>query len=195
MAPVKTPDKNNDKRQAILDASLRLFCATCFQDTSTASISQEAKVATGTLFLYFESKEELVNELYLECKGEFASYMEEGVWDKPSFKLQLKHIWERSCEWCLKNPDKLQFMTQFSSSPYITKATREKAVSRFGLMTEVVQKAVDNKEVTTSSVEMLSSLLGGYFHSARMYLVDHPHSKNIKIWKEEMFDCIWSGIN
>jgi AcrR family transcriptional regulator len=181
MIPQKNADKHTDKRKAILDASLKLFCEKCFQDTSTASISNEAKVATGTLFLYFESKEELVNELYLECKGDFAGYVEEGVWDKPSFKTRLKHIWERGTEWCLQNPEKMQFMTQFSSSPYITKLTREKAVGYLKLMNEVIEKAIANKEVTASSVELLSRMLGGYFHNARLFLLDNAQSRNLKM--------------
>ena len=195
MATTKITEKHSEKRKAIFDASLKLFCNNCFQETSTASISQEAKVATGTLFLYFDSKEELVNELYLECKTEFAAYVEEGVWDKPSFKTRLKHIWERGTEWCLNNTEKMQFMTQFSSSPYITKLTREKAVSRLTLMNDVIKKAVADKEVNTSSVELLSSVLGGYFHSARMFLLDNAQNKNFKKWQEEVFDNIWKGIN
>jgi AcrR family transcriptional regulator len=195
MATPKITEKHSDKRKAILDASLRLFCAKCFQDTSTASISNAAGVGTGTLFLYFESKEELVNELYLECKGDFAHYVESGIWQNTTFKAQLKHIWERGTEWCLKNPDKLQFMTQFSSSPYITRATREKAVNYLGLMNEVLKKASVNKEITTSSVDLLSCTLGAYFHNARLFLLDNAHHKNLKKWQEEVFDWIWKGIH
>jgi AcrR family transcriptional regulator len=195
MIPQKTADKNTDKRKAIMDASLKLFCAKCFQDTSTASISSEAGVATGTLFLYFESKEELVNELYLECKGNMAAYIEEGIWGHTSFKTRLKHIWERGTEWYLQNPEKIQFMTQFSSSPYITKQTRERAVGYLGLMNEVITKAIANKEVTTSSVELLSRMIGGYFHNARLFLLDKPQNRNLKKWREEIFDWIWNGIH
>jgi AcrR family transcriptional regulator len=195
MITQKITDKHSDKRKAIMDASLKLFCTKCFQDTTTSSISNEAKVATGTLFLYFESKEELVNELYLECKSEFASYVEGGVWDKPSFKTRLKHIWERGTEWCLQNPEKMQFMTQFSCSPYITKLTREKAVGYLTLMNDVIEKAIANKEVTTSSVELMSRMIGGYFHNARLFLLDNNHNRNLKKWKEEIFDWIWKGIH
>ena len=195
MIAQKNTDKHNDKRKAIMDASLKLFCAKCFQDTSTASISNEAKVATGTLFLYFESKEELVNELYLECKGEYIAYVEEGVWSNKSFKAQLKHIWDRGTEWCFNNPEKIQFMTQFSSSPYITRLTKEKAINASMLMYEVLEKAVANKEVTTSSVELLSHTLGGYFHTARMYLLENQHNKNLKKWQDEVFDWIWKGLH
>jgi AcrR family transcriptional regulator len=195
MAGPKIVEKHSDKRQAILDASLKLFCASCFQDTSTASISNAAGVGTGTLFLYFESKEELVNELYLECKGEFAHFIEDGVWNNHTFKAQLKHIWERGTEWCLKYPEKVQFMTQFSSSPYITKQTRERSVNYLGLMDQVLRKAAANKEINTTSFELLSCTLGAYFHHARLYLLDNAHNKNLKKWQEEVFEWIWKGIN
>jgi AcrR family transcriptional regulator len=195
MVSQKIIDKHSDKRKAIMDASLKLFCTKCFQDTTTSSISNEAKVATGTLFLYFESKEELVNELYLQCKDELAHYVEEGVWDHTSFKTRLKYIWERGTEWCMQNPEKMQFMTQFSSSPYITKLTREKAVSHLRLMNEIIEKAIANKEVTTSSVELLSRMLGGYFHNARLFLLDNTKNRNLKKWEEEIFDWIWKGIH
>jgi hypothetical protein len=61
-------------------------------------------------------------------------------------------------------------------------------------MNEVVAKAVADKEVSTSSVALLSSLLGGYFHVARMFLLDNAHNKNFKKWQEEVFDCIWNGV-
>ena len=195
MIPQKIIEKHSDKRKAIMDASLKLFCVKCFQDTSTASISNEAGIATGTLFLYFESKEELVNELYLECKGEYGSYVEEGIWNNASFKAQLKHVWERGTEWCLKNPEKFQFMVQFSSSPYITRLTKEKAMNSLKLMNEVLENAVTNKEVTTSSIELLSRTLNGYFHNARTYLLENHHNKNFKKWQEEIFDLIWKGIH
>jgi AcrR family transcriptional regulator len=195
MIPQKITDKHSDKRKAILDASLKLFCTKCFQDTTTASISNEARVATGTLFLYFDSKEELVNELYLECKGEMARYVEEGVWLNTSFKTQLKHIWEKGTEWCLLYPEKMQFMTQFSSSQYLTKQTKEKAVSYLGLMNEVIKKGVASGEVATSSVELLSRMLGGYFHNARLFLLENTQNRHLKKWQDEIFDLIWKGIH
>ncbi|MCW3124550.1 MAG: Transcriptional regulator, TetR family [Bacteroidetes bacterium] len=195
MAQIKPIEKNTEKRKAIMDACLDLFCEKCFQDTSTASISQKAGVATGTLFLYFENKEEMVNELYLECKDEYASYIEEGVWEHTTFKAQVKHIWDRNLEWKLKNSQKLKFMMQFSSSTAITKMTKEKAMNRVTLINEVVTKAVESSEVTTSSVELLSAMIWGYFHTAALFLLEHPHSKNLQKWSDESFNFFWKGIN
>lgn len=196
MAPVKTTtDKSTEKRKAIMDACLDLFCEKCYQDTSTASISQKAGVATGTLFLYFENKEELVNELYLQCKDELASYLEEGVWEHTTFKAQLRHVWDRNLEWKQLNERKLQFMVQFSSSPTITKLTKERAMSRHTVITEIVRKALDAGEVTASSVELMAAMVSGYFHTAAMYLLGQPQSKHFKKWSEESFNFLWKGIN
>jgi len=195
MIPTKTIDKHSDKRKAILNASLKLFCEKCFQDTSTASISQQANVATGTLFLYFENKETLVNELYLESKDEYASYVEEGVWENQSFKTQLKHIFDRITEWKMNNEDKVKFMGQFCSSSYITKLTREKAMTRLSFLNDVVKKAVANKEVSPESEELMSAMLSAYFHSASTFLVEKKGHKNFKKWKDEAFEYIWHGIH
>lgn len=195
MATTKTVDKHSEKRKVILDACLDLFCSKCYQDTSTASISQKAGVATGTLFLYFENKEEMVNELYLACKDEYISYIEEGVWEHTTFKAQVKHIWNRNLEWKLNNTQKLKFMTQFSSSTAITNVTKEKAMNRVTLINDVVKKAVENNEVTTSSTELLAAMIWGYFHSAANFLLDKHDSKNLQKWSDESFNFFWKGIN
>jgi AcrR family transcriptional regulator len=195
MMPIKTIEKNTDKRKAILNACVKLFNETCFQDTSTARISQEAGVATGTLFLYFQSKEELVNELYLECKSDYAAYMEAGFEEHTTFKAQIRYIWDRSLEWKLNNTEKLKFMMQFCSSPYITKMTQERAMNRLRLMNDVIKRALDNKEVTASSIELLSAMITGYFHTAALFLLDHRHSKNFKKMADESFNYLWKGIN
>ena len=195
MIPIKITEKGNEKRKAIMNACLKLFCESCYQETSTARISQEAGVATGTLFLYFENKEELINELYLECKDEYAAYIEAGVWEHHSFKARIRHIWDRGLEWRLNNLKKLKFMMQFSSSPSITKMTKEKAMNRVRLINDVVKEAIENKEVVTSSEELLSAMISGYFHTAALFLLEQAHSQDIQKWSDESFNFFWKGIN
>ena len=53
-----------DKRQAILDATLRLISQNGFHGASMSQVAEEAKVSTGIIYHYFESKDELIDELY-----------------------------------------------------------------------------------------------------------------------------------
>ncbi len=56
--------KSDDKRIAILEAALRVFAERGNLSAPTSAISKAAGVAEGTLFTYFKSKDDLINELY-----------------------------------------------------------------------------------------------------------------------------------
>jgi AcrR family transcriptional regulator len=56
--------KSEDKRNAILDAATDLFAERGLAAAPTAEISRRADVAEGTLFTYFETKDDLINSLY-----------------------------------------------------------------------------------------------------------------------------------
>lgn len=55
-----------DKRRQILDAAIRVFARQGFHSTRVADIADEAGVAYGLVYHYFESKEKVLNELFSE---------------------------------------------------------------------------------------------------------------------------------
>lgn len=71
--------KNHDKRGALLSAALELFAENGLEGASTAAIARRAGVGTGTLFLYFKNKEELILELYREVQTRIAGAGVPGV--------------------------------------------------------------------------------------------------------------------
>ncbi|MFN8299766.1 MAG: TetR/AcrR family transcriptional regulator [Chitinophagales bacterium] len=192
---MKISDKQSDKRKAIMDASLKLFCEKCFQDTSTASISQAANVGTGTLFCYFSSKEELVNALYLEAKEELAAFVAEGVWEQNTFKARLKHIFERRIAWYRANREKIKFMGQYHSSSLITKITREKALLSSNALNEVVIKALEDGEVHSHSADLFTALISGYVHQSALYVAENAPEADLNKWQDEAFQVLWKGVS
>lgn len=59
-----------EKRRRIVDAASRLFAEKGFEATTTAEISAAADVGTGTLYLYVDSKEGLLVEVFKERVGQ-----------------------------------------------------------------------------------------------------------------------------
>jgi AcrR family transcriptional regulator len=51
------------RREEILDAARRVFAERGFRGTTIADIAEEAKIALGTIYLYFSSKEEVFGAL------------------------------------------------------------------------------------------------------------------------------------
>ncbi|MFH3448603.1 TetR/AcrR family transcriptional regulator [Klebsiella aerogenes] len=70
--------KSEDKKQALLEAATAAFAQSGIA-ASTSAIARSAGVAEGTLFRYFATKDELLNELYLAIKMRLVQTMIAGL--------------------------------------------------------------------------------------------------------------------
>ena len=62
MAQAPTPDK----RRAILDAAITVFARQGFHSARVSDVAAEAGVAYGLVYHYFDSKDQMLNELFSE---------------------------------------------------------------------------------------------------------------------------------
>jgi TetR/AcrR family transcriptional regulator, fatty acid metabolism regulator protein len=65
---MSTPQRTSaaDKRRMILDAAIRVFARRGFHHCRVSDVADEAGVAYGLVYHYFDSKEEILNTLFLE---------------------------------------------------------------------------------------------------------------------------------
>jgi TetR/AcrR family transcriptional regulator, fatty acid metabolism regulator protein len=61
-----TREGSVDKRRLILDAAMRVFARQGFHHCRVSDVADEAGVAYGLVYHYFDSKEEILNTLFLE---------------------------------------------------------------------------------------------------------------------------------
>lgn len=67
-------EKKKRKRSTILNAAIKLYSENGFAETKVAEIAKEAGVSFGTVFTYFNSKEELYEAAILEPLEEIKPY-------------------------------------------------------------------------------------------------------------------------
>jgi AcrR family transcriptional regulator len=68
-----------EKREALLDAAIDLFRARGIEDTTVEEITRRAGVAKGTFYLYFRTKDDLVDQLRVEFAGQIESVFASAV--------------------------------------------------------------------------------------------------------------------
>ena len=107
--------KSEDKRSAILDAATRLFAERGLAAAPTSEISKRAGVAEGTLFTYFETKDDLINSLYREIKLELADAMMSDFPRKKNVRTRLWHVWDRYVNWGIANPKQRKVLAQLQA--------------------------------------------------------------------------------
>jgi AcrR family transcriptional regulator len=110
----------NDKRTQVLEASIDLFAKEGFWNTPTSRIAKHAGVATGTLFNYFDSKEGLIDSVYMQLKKEWGEYILTGWPESGSFKEQLEHMWFRFIDWAIKYPGRHALKQQLRISELVS---------------------------------------------------------------------------
>ena len=118
-----------DKREAILAAALRLIARLGLHAAPMSAVAREAGVAAGTLYLYFPSKEAMINALYLEVLAHrhrsMAADAEGARGDGAIGRAGLWAFWHGLARWHLDHPDGSSFLLQCKASTILTEDTRE----------------------------------------------------------------------
>jgi TetR/AcrR family fatty acid metabolism transcriptional regulator len=67
---MKAKRRTDDKRQRIFDAAVQVFARKGFFASRVSDVAAAAGIADGTVYLYFESKDDLLIKLFDEVMGE-----------------------------------------------------------------------------------------------------------------------------
>ncbi len=183
-----------DKKNAIMDAALKLFTERGFHGTSTAQISKDAGVATGTLFNYFPSKEDLINSLYFEVKGRLSICIKEGLDSEATFEARMKKLWSNFVRCGVNNPEEFHFVGQFCSSPYITKITREEAMKEYEFMRALAEEGFGNGETGNYSMELAMMIFYQSSRAVVSLILDSGSLQDMDEIIEEGFKILWKGL-
>jgi AcrR family transcriptional regulator len=107
-----------DKRTAILEATLRLIAKNGFHGTAMSKVAKEAGVSAGIIYHYFDSKDDLIDELYKTVKRRSAEAMLRDFDASQPLPAQIRHIWENAFRYYLRNLEDAVFMGQYVASPF-----------------------------------------------------------------------------
>lgn len=91
--PKLSPDTQRARREHILDAAERCFARHGFHGTSMQSISKEAGVSAGSIYVYFKSKEELIEGLCDRDRTMLSDNLEQFV-EAPDLMQALQKLGE-----------------------------------------------------------------------------------------------------
>ena len=67
--------RDPDKPQQIIDAAIRVFARNGYFNSRVSDIAREAGIASGTIYLYFRTKEEILVTLFREKMAAFVAHL------------------------------------------------------------------------------------------------------------------------
>src|SRR5256885_1389319 len=182
-SPRNREAKKETTRQAILRAALALFAQKGFHETTTRAISRKAKIAKGTLFNYFQTKEDLA--LYFfeqELSGVSEWYQRDKRAQKAALPEKLFSIIHRFL-------DRLNPYEKFINAVYLHTLQPSSKLSPLNLQSqkhnlhylrfirEILNKTETKKKIP--KVKDIDAYAFGIFHLAMItyWLQDHSLNK------------------
>ena len=97
---------------------------------ATATIAKEAGVSNGSLFTYFDTKADLLNQLYLELKTDMGAAALGGLPADGDVREQLLSMCSGWLRWATAYPERRRTLAQLDVSDEITAATHQAASRR-----------------------------------------------------------------
>lgn len=112
-----------ETRARLLSAARTLLLERGLQATPMSLISKTAKVPVGSIYHLFESKEALVNEIYMDSRERLMHgvYMLEEAGDVPP-DVSYKSMCRSRIRAALAHPEDFRFVTAYTLSPVIDPA-------------------------------------------------------------------------
>jgi len=185
---------NNEKREKFLSTALKLFAANGIQNTSTAEIARKAGTAAGTLFLYFPTKQDLINELALWISKLESEHINQLLDPALSVRDTFFTIWDGSIRWLLQNLDAYQYSQQVREPGLISEAVTVESGRYFSFYYETIQKGLQEGSIKPYPIE----LIGGFLYQDIVAVMNHlrmqtdPEKLTESI--EQGFNLFWDGI-
>ncbi|MDD3040845.1 TetR/AcrR family transcriptional regulator [Bacteroides sp.] len=182
-----------DKKAAVLAATLELISEQGFHGTPMSQIAQKANIGVGTIYRYFPSKENLINELYIHVKARLASYVFKNYIENMPVRKSFLHLLRTIVDYFLKNPIDFLFMEQYATSPLITVATRQEGLRMFEAATKLFIRAKEEELIKDLPLDLINTFTYGATRSlVSMYLFsdDKPSDEILN----EGIVAIWDGI-
>ncbi|HKS34719.1 MAG TPA: TetR/AcrR family transcriptional regulator [Enterobacteriaceae bacterium] len=184
--------KSEDKKQALLEAATTAVAQSGIA-ASTALIARGAGVAEGTLFRYFTTKDDLLNELYLHLKQDLCQAMLVS-WDhtETDAKTNTCHIWNSYVDWGLRNPQAHQAIRQLAVSDKITEETRQKVMETFPELNELCEQSVMQVFRSRPYRAFGDALFGSLINTTMEFATREP--EKAREFKKLGFEAMWRAL-
>lgn len=137
--------RTGEKYEAIIDAAIRVIAENGYHNAQVSKIAREAKVADGTIYLYFENKDDMLISIFNEKMGAFIETVREAATRLASPSDQLRELISLHFAFLENNP-KLAIVTQIElrqSNRTVRMGIRETLRKYMDVIDDIIRSGIE----------------------------------------------------
>jgi AcrR family transcriptional regulator len=159
---------------------------------ATAAIAKEAGVSNGSLFTYFDTKADLLNQLYLELKTEMAAAALGGLPADGDVREQLLSMCSGWLRWATVSPERRRTLAQLDVSDEITAATHAAASEGMTRIAEILERSRENGPMRDAPLAFVVVLASAVADATIDFTIRDPD--NADAHASAGFEALWRMI-
>ena len=190
--------RTSNKHQKIIKAAIKVFAQKGFFNARISDIAKTAKVADGTIYLYFNNKYDILISLFEEEIGKIILQVKQALKDETSpgemlrtFALHHLKILEENRELA----EVLQVELR-QSTIFMKEYRNKKFVEYLDIVSSIIQqgqeKGAFRQDVDANLFKR--AYFGALDELSRLWILTPNHSQSIEQTADQVADIIISGI-
>lgn len=184
--------RSDDKRNAILAATIRVINSQGLS-APTSLLAREADVSNGTLFIYFKTKAELYNQLYLQLKEEMVAALTFGISSNADLKDQLFQMWSNWMNWARTSPDKKRALALLAVAEELNSDTRAMAQKKMASLENLVERCRKKGVMQDAPLHFVAAIMNSIGETTMDFIIQDP--ANAEKHSRMGFDALWRAIS
>ncbi|MFT3713323.1 MAG: TetR/AcrR family transcriptional regulator [Archangium sp.] len=184
--------KSDDKRSAILAAATRVFVKQGLS-APTAVIAKEAGIANGSLFTYFKTKSDLIDQLYLDLKLDMANSSLKGLPVHASTKDQFAHVWGNWMRWSAANPNARRAIAILGVSDDVTPETRAAGHQAMAGIAMLMEKGRAGGPMKDAPIQFVAGIMNSIAEATMDFISQDP--KHAEGHSKTGFEALWRMLH
>src|SRR5207249_3582593 len=97
--------RDSAKPQQIVDAAIRVFARHGYYNSRVSDIAREAGMASGTIYLYFRTKDEILVTLFRDKMADWVAFVRAAIADAPDALAKIRRLVALHLKMLEDNPD------------------------------------------------------------------------------------------
>jgi AcrR family transcriptional regulator len=158
----------------------------------TATIAKAAGVSNGSLFTYFATKADLLNQLYIELKTEMAAAALDGLPTAGDIHTQTSHMWSHWLRWATSCPEKRRTLTHLGVSEEITPESLQAGHQTMVGVARLLERSRENGPMRDAPLGLVVAMMSAVADATIDFMIGDPANEDK--YSKAAFDALWRMV-
>ena len=146
--------RDNNKERTIREMALQMMVKEGLEGFSMQKLAKAAGISPATIYIYFKSKEHLIEELAKAAGDEMIAVTFKNFTADMSFAEGLRLQWINRAKYFMQYPNQMHFLEQLRHSPYGEKLSSNMGEKFKEIMGSFLLNAIKKKELVKVPIEV-----------------------------------------